>query len=83
MRTDFAQTVNFLDPISTSDGRPYGPHRFREITKERYLISKYSHTSYKDLDKVTPMERAYLLEFIYDELQREHEAYEEAKRSKK
>jgi hypothetical protein len=29
------------------------------------------------------MERAYLLEFIYDELQREQEAYEEAKRNKK
>lgn len=83
MKTDFAQTVNFLDPILTSDGKPYGPHRFREITKERYLISKYCNTSYKDLDNVSPMERAYLLEFIYDELQREQEAYEEAKRNSK
>jgi hypothetical protein len=28
------------------------------------------------------MERAYLLEFIYEELQKEQEAYEEAKRNK-
>jgi hypothetical protein len=67
----------------TSDGKPYGPQRFKDITKERYLISKYCNTSYKDLDNVTPTERAYLLEFIYEELQKEQEAYEEAKRNKK
>lgn len=83
MTTDFAQTVSFLDPVLTSDGQPYAPHRFKEITKERYLISKYSHTSYKDLDNVSPMERAYLLEFIYEELKKEQDAYEEAKRTNK
>lgn len=81
MRADFAQTVSFLDPTLTSDGKPYGPQRFRDIVKERYLISKYCNTSYKDLDNVSPMERAFLLEFIYDELQKEREAYEEAKRN--
>ena len=75
--------MNFLDPILASDGRPYGPQRFKDITKERYLISKYCNTSYKDLDNVTPTERAYLLEFIYEELQKEQEAYEEAIRNKK
>lgn len=83
MRPDFTQTVNFLDPELTSDGEPYAPQRFKEITRERYLISKYSHTSYKDLDNVSPTERAYLLEFIYEELQKEQEAYEEAKRNSK
>lgn len=72
-----------MDPISTSDGKPYGPARFREIVRERYLISKYCNTSYKDLDNVSPTERAYLLEFIYEELQKEKEAYEEAKRNQK
>ena len=83
MKTDFAQTMSFLDPILTSDGKPYAPNRFKEITKERYLISKYCNTSYKDLDKVSPTERAYLLEFIYEELQKEQQAYEEAMRNKK
>ena len=83
MRTDFAQTVSFLDPISTSDGKPYAPQRFKDITKERYLISKYCNTSYKDLDKVTPLEREYLLEFIHEELQKEQEAYEKAKNEQK
>jgi hypothetical protein len=67
----------------TSDGQPYAPHRFKEITKERYLISKYCNTSYKDLDDVSPIERAYLLEFIYEELKKEQDAYEEAKRNSK
>jgi hypothetical protein len=67
----------------TSDGKPYSPHRFREIVKERYLISKYCNTSYKDLDNVTPTEREYLLGFIHEELKKEQEAYEEAKRNKK
>ena len=83
MRTDFAQTVSFLDPTLTSNGQPYAPHRFKEITKERYLISKYCNTSYKDLDNVSPIEREYLLEFIYEELKKEQDAYEEAKRTSK
>ena len=82
MKTDFAQTMSFLDPALTSDGKPYAPYRFKEITRERYLISKYCNTSYKDLDNVTPTERTYLLEFIYEELQKEQQAYEEAMRSK-
>jgi hypothetical protein len=74
--------VDFLDPTLTSDGQPFGPIRFKEIAKERYLISKHCHTSYKDLDNISPTERAYLLEFIYDELQKEQNAIEEAKRNK-
>ena len=54
-KIDFAQTVDFLDPILTSDGRPYGPHRFKEIAKERYLISRHCHTSYKELDNLVNM----------------------------
>ena len=67
----------------TSDGQPYAPHRFKGIVRERYLISKYCNTSYKDLDNVTPLEREYILEFIHEELQKEQEAYEEAKRNQK
>jgi hypothetical protein len=66
----------------TSDGKPYAPKRYKEIVRERYLISRFSNTSYKDLDNVSPLEREYLLEFIYDEKQKEIEAYEEAKRNR-
>lgn len=57
----------------TIDGRPYGPVRFEQIVEERYQISKHTHTSYKDLDNVTPLERKYLLSFIERDLTRENE----------
>lgn len=62
-----------MDPLSTSDGRPYAPIRYKEIVEERYQISKHTHTSYDDLANVTPLERRYLLEFIKRDLEHENE----------
>lgn len=59
--------MNFLDPKLTSDGKPYGPYRYKEIVKECYLISKNCNTSYTDLMNITPIEKNYLLEFISEE----------------
>lgn len=58
------------------DGRPYAPVRYEQIVEERYQISKHIHTSYKDLDNVTPLERKYLLQFIERDLIRENELRE-------
>lgn len=63
----------------TEDGKPYGPHRYKDIVKERYIISKHTHTSYGDTETITPLERSYILEFITDDLERQHEMYEKAK----
>lgn len=63
----------------TSDGRPYGPIRYQQIVEERYQISKHTHTSYKDLDDITPLERRYLLEFIKTDLEREKEIRDKLK----
>ena len=68
-----------MDPQLTEDGKPYGPTRFKEIAKERYIISKHTHTSYNDTLHITPTERGYLLEFITEDLQKEKEMYEKAK----
>ena len=72
--------MNFLDPL-TKNGKPYGPIRFREISKECYLISKHTHTSYNDVLQITPMERKFLLEFLVEEAKQEKEAYERARAS--
>ena len=69
----FASQVNFLDPKLTSDGKPYGPYRYKEIVKECYLISKNCNTSYTDLMSITPIEKNYLLEFITEEFQKTEE----------
>ena len=71
-----------MDPQFTSNGEPYAPVRFKEIVRERYLISKHCNTSYKDLDSISPAERSMLLEFIYEELKKQQDAIEEAKNKK-
>ena len=62
----------------TSDGKPYAPVRYAEIVEERYLISKFIHTSYGDLAHVTPLERKYLLEYIKRDIERENEVKRKA-----
>ena len=62
----------------TEDGRPYGPSRYKEIARERYLISKHTNTSYDDTSNITPLERSYLLEFLVEDLQRQKDMYDKA-----
>lgn len=82
MTLPFASLLNFLDPQLTSDGKPYGPERFKNIAKERYLISKHTNTSYEDTQSLSPAERSYILQFITEDLQREKEIYDKARNSK-
>lgn len=62
----------------TEDGKPYGPTRYKEIARERYLISKHTNTSYDDTLNITPLERSYLLEFLVEDLQRQKDLYDKA-----
>lgn len=62
----------------TEDGRPYGPSRYKEIARERYLISKHTNTSYDDTSNITPLERGYLLEFLVEDMQRQKDMYDKA-----
>jgi hypothetical protein len=70
---------SFLDPQLTKDGKPYGPWRYKEIVKERYLISKNINTSYNEVGKITPVERKYLIEFLAEEIKKSKELAEQAK----
>ena len=60
--------MTFFDPPLNSKGQPYGPERYKEIVKERYLISKNINTSYNEVGKITPLEREYIIEFLVDEI---------------
>ena len=66
----------------TSDGQPYGPQRFAEIIKERYFISKQTHTSYLDVGLITPTERKYLLDFIIKDIETENKKLEKISNKK-
>ena len=57
----------------------FGPTRYKDIVKERYIISKHTNTSYEGTQDITPVERGYLLEFIMDDLQRQKDMYDKAK----
>jgi len=48
--------------------------------KERYLISKNTHTSYNDTKDITPTEREILLQLIMQDLQHQQELIEKHKR---
>lgn len=62
----------------TEDGKPFGPVRYKDIAKERYLISKHTNTSYEDTSNLSPLERGYILEFLVEDFQRQKEMYEKA-----
>ena len=79
----FASGPNFLDPLKTKDGQPYGPARYKQIVKECYLISRSIHTSYNDLMEITPTERTDLLQFMAEEARRSEEETEKIKQMSK
>lgn len=63
-----------MDQQFCKDGKtPYGPIRYEEIVKERYLISREINTSYNDTGKLTPLERRYILNYIIDEAKAKEE----------
>lgn len=75
-----------MDPqsIKNPDGTksPYGPIRFKEIIKERYLISKNLHTSYNDVGKITPAERTQLIQLLAEDIQNQKKLIEESRNKK-
>lgn len=78
----FPSPVNFLDPQSTSDGKPYKPWKFTELVRERYFISKNINTSYNDVGKISPKERDILTHIILDEIKQANEKIKQIKEGK-
>lgn len=66
-----------------SDGRPYGPFRYKEIVRECYFITKNTSTSYEEVLDMSPTERGYILEFLKDEFDKTKERIEEIKKESK
>lgn len=67
-----------MDPQWTSDGKPYAPHRYKEIVKEIYHITNNLNTSYTDVYEITPLERRYLLMFIKEDIDNHNEKLRKA-----
>lgn len=70
---------SFLDPLTSDDGQPYGPSRYKELVQECAYISDVLHTSYTDILDISVTERAYLLQFIREKNDATRKAIEEAR----
>ena len=66
-----------MDPLTTSDGKPYGPKRYKQIIKEIYYVTKAINTSYGDVLAMSPLERGYVLEFLVEETEKKEKLFEQ------
>lgn len=55
------------------------PELYKDLVRERYIITKHTNTSYSDTADISYAERNYLIQFIAEDLQRKKEMYDEAK----
>ena len=76
----FVSTRHFLDLILPTNR--YKSVVMENLTREKYIVSKKTHTSYIDLDEITPIERKMILKFITEDLKEQSEAMERAKKGK-
>lgn len=52
------------------------------LIKERYYIAKFLHTSYIDLDDITPIERGMLLKLLKEDIESENQKIEKFSKSR-
>lgn len=76
----FASTKHFLDLIV------YDPEfksvSMNNIIQEKYQISKRIHTSFTELDDITPIERKALLKLILKDLEEQRRIIEASKQKR-
>lgn len=73
----FASTQHFLDLYINSD--EFKTTTMQNIIEEKYHISKRLHTSFTELDDITPMERKALLRLIVKDLEEQKRIMEAAR----
>lgn len=77
----FGSTKHFLDLQFTKKDHEIVSNLMESLIEERYYISKYTHTSYKDIDNITPFERKVLIRLISDDISARNKAHEDAIKS--
>lgn len=65
----FVSTKHFLDLVV--DDPEFKSVVMQNIIQEKYQISKRIHTSFTELDEITPTERKSLLKLLVDDLKEE------------
>ena len=77
----FKSTKHFLDLQFSKEDTNARSILMEELIEERYYISKYTHTSYVDVDNITPFERKVLIKLVSDDIAARNKAHEDAMRS--
>lgn len=67
----------------TSDGKPYGPIRYKNILTECWYISDNLHTSYTDVLDLAVSDRLALINLIKEKIENTNKALEDAKNKSK
>lgn len=67
--------MSFLDPQFTSDGKPYGPIRYKQIFDGCLYISKNTHNSVEDIKEWTPLEFKMAITYLNEHFEKEEEAF--------
>ena len=70
-----------MDPQLTTDGKPYGPVRYKQIFQECFIISQNSNNSYKEILGITPLERGYMIDMLAEKARKTQEMLEESKQN--
>ena len=71
--------TNFSGPLTTSDGKPYAPIRFKDLIKECYQISKNSGATYEEVLNMTFREKDYFIEFINEDFKATEDSIKESR----
>lgn len=74
----FASRKNFLDLQYSRADRDITTKLMETLIEERYYISKFTHTSYIDIDEITPLERKSLVKLVIEDIQAKTEASQKA-----
>lgn len=59
-----------MGQLTSSDGTPIGPKRFKQIVEECWYVSHYTNTSYTDVLDISFQERLYLIDCINQDSER-------------
>ena len=68
--------MSFLDQQMTSDGRPYGPIRHKQLFEYCFYISKQSNNRVEEIKDWTPLELKYAMDYLDEVNKAQDEAFQ-------
>lgn len=77
----FGSMTHFLDLQFSKKDRDITSAIFENLITERFYITKYTNTSYTEVDDITPFERKVLIKLISEYINNRNKAHENAIKS--